>query len=147
VDTDSVLPFSFCVSGTVLSSLYETAGGLLAPDSSLWRSPLGYCFLPVCYYCVVRYEQLIQVVLTFFLAFIYVAELLCKAILQQYYQFFSVLSTAAGNKLSDYKDAVFQGILENYVGIIGLFLPVFFAYSSDSLVEKRERDCIFCQRF
>lgn len=72
-----------------------------------------------------KFRAVVQFVLTFFLAFIYVAELLCKAILQQYYQFFSVLSTAAGNKLSDYKEAVFQGILENYVGIIGLFLPVF----------------------
>lgn len=54
---------------------------------------------------------------------IYSIEIVCKAVLQQYYQLFSSADTAANNQLSDYMDAIVDGIVTNIFGLLLMFLP------------------------
>lgn len=65
-------------------------------------------------------------ILTGCLSVLFVAECICRDILQQYYQIFSGVQTAAGNHLTDYSSAVVQSLLKNMPGILLLLvIPVF----------------------
>ena len=65
-------------------------------------------------------------IVTGLMCIVFCVELICRAVLKQYYQLFSVMSTAADNRLTDYKDAVIQGILNNIFGILAFLLPFIF---------------------
>ena len=57
------------------------------------------------------------VILSVGLSVLFVAECVCKDILQQYYQIFSGAETAAGNHLTDYASAVVQSLWDHKIGI------------------------------
>lgn len=67
-------------------------------------------------------------ILTILFSVVFCAELLTKKILASYYQLFSIAKTAAGNKLTDYMDAIIQGFVSNIVGLLLLLVPVFFIF-------------------
>ncbi len=66
-----------------------------------------------------RYVELILIIL---ISLVYLGECLFKVTLQQFYPILSGLDTAAGNRLTDYKDAVIQACVENLPGIVILFV-------------------------
>ena len=67
-------------------------------------------------------------VLTLSLSILFIAECICKDILQQYYQILSGAETAAGNHLTDYASAVVQSILDNVSGIMFMVVIPIFIY-------------------
>ncbi|WP_171031561.1 MULTISPECIES: LTA synthase family protein [Eubacteriales] len=68
-----------------------------------------------------RAGRAVGAILILLMSVVYMAEFICKKILQQYYQIVGGLDTAAGNHLGDYLAAVWQALREN---IPGLFLLV-----------------------
>jgi len=65
-------------------------------------------------------------ILTVVICIVFCVEMICKIVLQQYYQLFSVASTATQNKLTDYTDAVITGIAKNIPGLLLLLVPIAF---------------------
>lgn len=110
------------------------------PDYLLQILPFGLSVgllcSPILLFLPKKLSRILQGILTFFFSLLYVAELVCKSILQQYYQFFSVMSTAANNKLTDYKDAIIEGITKNIVGILILLLPIAFYFVTQKWMKR-----------
>ena len=84
------------------------------------------------------------IILSVGLSVLFVAECICKDILQQYYQIFSGAETAAGNHLTDYASAVVQSLWDHKIGIFFLLiLPVlvlaFFMKILDPAGQKKKR--------
>ena len=75
-----------------------------------------------------RANRIITYVITILFSLIYTVEMMTKKILATYYQLFSIASTAAGNKLTDYMSAIIKGIFGNIFGILLMFLPVIFIF-------------------
>lgn len=72
-----------------------------------------------------RAAKIAAIILTAAISFLFVAECICKDILQQYYQIFSGAKTAAGNHLTDYGNAVAASAADNAAGIVLMFvIPV-----------------------
>ena len=69
-------------------------------------------------------------VLSLLLGVIYGGELLCKQILQTYYQLFSTADTAMNNNLMDYRDAIVEGIWKNLPALLLLLLPAAAAFGA-----------------
>ena len=85
-----------------------------------------------------RAGRIVGAILTLLMSVVYMAECICKQILQQYYQIVDGLDTAAGNHLGDYKDAVWQALRENMPGfflLVALPLGVWF-FTVSRTVEK-----------
>ena len=74
-------------------------------------------------------NRIIAYVLTCFASLIFCIEIVCKAVLQQYYQLFSSAETAANNKLLDYFDAIVSGVLNNWFGLLLMLVPVIFIFA------------------
>lgn len=49
---------------------------------------------------------------------LFCVEMICRDILQQYFQLFSAVDTAMGNRLEDYWSAIRTSLLENRVGLV-----------------------------
>ena len=73
-----------------------------------------------------RINRIFTYLLTIIFGLLYSIEIVCKAVLKQFYQLLSSANTAANNSLWDYKDAIIEGILDNIFGLVLLFLPVVF---------------------
>lgn len=78
---------------------------------------LGHCFPKTVniifhYICVLLF------------ALIFCIEIICKTVLSQYYQLLSSSQTALNNHLSDYKEAILEGIISNIPGFLLLFIPL-----------------------
>lgn len=71
-----------------------------------------------------KINKILAYVITFISCLLFCIEVVCKAVLQQYYQLLSSAGTAADNSLTDYIDAIFIGIKGNLVGLLLLFLPM-----------------------
>ncbi|MCI9487835.1 MAG: sulfatase-like hydrolase/transferase [Lachnospiraceae bacterium] len=74
-------------------------------------------------------NRIITYVLTCLISLVYMIEMMTKKILASYYQLFSIAKTAAGNKLTDYMDAIIDGILHNLLGLLLMLLPVIFIFA------------------
>lgn len=74
-------------------------------------------------------NRIITYVLTSLICLVYMVEMMTKKILTTYYQLFSIAKTAAGNKLTDYMDAIIQGIVRNLFGLLLMLLPVIFIFT------------------
>lgn len=88
--------------------------------------------------------RIVGIILSVGLSVLFVAECICKDILQQYYQIFSGAETAAGNHLTDYASAVVQSLWDHKIGIFFLLiLPVlvlaFFMKILDPAGQKKKR--------
>ncbi|MCD2492337.1 sulfatase-like hydrolase/transferase [Lacrimispora sp. NSJ-141] len=75
-----------------------------------------------------RVNRIITYVITILFSVVFCVEMMCKKILAQYYQLFSIAKTAAGNKLTDYMSAIVQGIVKNLFGLLLMVLPIIFIY-------------------
>ena len=65
-----------------------------------------------------KVRRAVGAVITLLMTVVYMAECICKVILQQYYQIIGGLETAAGNHLGDYSAAVWGALAENIPGIL-----------------------------
>ena len=65
-----------------------------------------------------KVRRAVGAVITLLMTVVYMAECICKVILQQYYQIIGGLETAAGNHLGDYSAAVWAALAENIPGIL-----------------------------
>lgn len=63
-------------------------------------------------------RRAVGAVITLLMTVVYMAECICKVILQQYYQIIGGLETAAGNHLGGYSAAVWGALAENIPGIL-----------------------------
>ncbi len=83
-------------------------------------------------------------VVTSIFSLLFYVEILCKYILQQYYQLLSTAGTAANNKLTDYFSAIVEGILKNLHGLVLMFLPlIFLLVFGKKLLSFRPKPLIF----
>ena len=86
-------------------------------------------------------RRVVGAVITLLMTVVYMAECICKVILQQYYQIIGGLETAAGNHLGDYSAAVWTALAENIPGIllmVVLPLGVYFLATKETIKETEE---------
>ena len=86
-------------------------------------------------------RRVVGAVITLLMTVVYMAECICKVILQQYYQIIGGLETAAGNHLGDYSAAVWTALAENISGIllmVVLPLGVYFLATKETIKETEE---------
>ncbi|OUP86514.1 hypothetical protein B5F07_00545 [Lachnoclostridium sp. An169] len=88
----------------------------------LFDLAVGLLLAGILYFLKERPARIAGAVLTAGLSLLFVAECICRDILQQYYQFFSAVETAAGNHLTDYLPAVVQSIVRHIPGIFLLMV-------------------------
>ena len=69
-----------------------------------------------------RAQRIARSILSFLISVLFCVEMICKDILQQYYQLFSAMDTAAGNHLEDYRAAVFASMGKNWFGFLLLLV-------------------------
>lgn len=78
--------------------------------------------------CILPFPKWVNTVLTYLFTIIgcvlFIIEIICKEVLQQYYQLVSSAETAANNQLTDYLDAIIKGITNNWIGILLMLLPI-----------------------
>lgn len=90
-------------------------------------------------------RRVVGAVITLLMTVVYMAECICKVILQQYYQIIGGLETAAGNHLGDYSAAVWTALAENIPGIllmVVLPLGVYFLATKETIKETEEEGSI-----
>jgi phosphoglycerol transferase MdoB-like AlkP superfamily enzyme len=87
-------------------------------------------FLPI----KVRFKAALFVV--FVLDIVFFGEILCRDILQEFYQIISGLSVATGNNIMEFNDVIIAGIKGNLLIMVLIFLPL---VASISLIKKFER--------
>lgn len=75
-------------------------------------------------------REIVRGILTFFISILFCVEMICKDILQQYFQLFSAVSTAMGNHLEDYLAAIIKSISKNWAGLVWMFMipAIFYIY-------------------
>lgn len=69
-----------------------------------------------------RIRNVVIPVLTLLVSVLFCVEMICRDILQQYYQLFSAAGTAAGNHLGDYRAAVTESLRTNWTGLVFLLV-------------------------
>ena len=69
-----------------------------------------------------KVNRIVMKSITVLFTLVYVIEMICKQILQSFYQL-SMLGTAAGNKLTDYSDVIISTVIKDIPLIIVFFLP------------------------
>lgn len=77
---------------------------------------LGHCFPDIV-------NKIIHYICILLFTIIYCVEIVCKTVLSQYYQLLSSSQTALNNHLSDYSEAIIEGIIKNIPAFILLFVP------------------------
>lgn len=67
--------------------------------------------------------------LSLIISVLFCVEMICRDILQQYFQLFSAIDTAMGNRLEDYWSAIKTSLIENWIGLILMlvFPAIFFS--------------------
>lgn len=73
--------------------------------------------------------KIVGAVITAAVSLLFVIECISRDILQQYFQIFSAVETAAGNKLTDYASTVVQSVRENAGGVFLLFVLPLLVYT------------------
>ena len=74
-------------------------------------------------------NRIITYLITIIFGLLFCIEIVCKAVLSQFYQLLSSADTAADNSLWDYKDAIVEGIIDNLFGLILMLLPIVFIFT------------------
>lgn len=69
-----------------------------------------------------KVNRIVMKIFAFIFTLVYIIEMVCKQILQSFYQL-SMLGTAAGNKLTDYMDVIVPTVIKDIPKIIVFFLP------------------------
>ena len=89
-----------------------------------------------------RVNRIICYIVTVLVSILFCAEIICKKVLAQYYQIFSTAGTAANNNLTDYMDAIIEGILKNLLGLLLMLLPVIFIFTAGRMFFRFKRKYI-----
>ena len=84
----------------------------------------GLFAVAVLYFIPEKINIILTAVFSCVFMLVYDIEIICKNILQQYYQLFSTMDTAMNNHLSDYKSAILQAVLSNIIILIVNAVPV-----------------------
>lgn len=117
----------------------------------MWYAPVFLCAAAACGLLATAVVLLLPrkawravgAVITLLMTVVYMAECICKVILQQYYQIIGGLETAAGNHLGDYSAAVWGALAENIPGIllmVVLPLGVYFLATKETKKETEEEE-------
>ena len=97
----------------------------------------------VCTLLIVNFPEKINRIvcyaLTVLICVVFYGEIICKTVLAQYYQIFSTAGTAAGNRLTDYMDAIIKGILDNLLGLFFMLVPVIFIFTAGRMFFRFKR--------
>ena len=118
------IPFIFLYLETVFHLYMKLDMGYF-PVFAIMSFAIGMFVSGILYFLPRRAAITAGAAVTVITAAIFVIECICRDILQQYYQIFSAIDTAAGNRLTDYSSAVIQSVSENAAGILlMLALPV-----------------------
>lgn len=124
------IPFIFLYLETVFHLYMKLDMGYF-PVFAIMSFAIGMFVSGILYFLPRRAGIILGTIVTFITAAVFVIECICRDILQQYYQIFSAIDTAAGNRLTDYSSAVIQSISENAAGIFFMLaVPlIFFGFS------------------
>lgn len=79
---------------------------------------IGLIFGSICMLFPWKVNRVLKALLTFLLSVLYCVEMICKDILQQYYQLLSAMDTAADNHLDDYWSAIKASLIKNWFGLV-----------------------------
>lgn len=74
-------------------------------------------------------NRILTYLITWIVCLAFCIEIVCKTVLQTYYQLLSSADTAANNQLTDYIGPILNGISKNIVGFILILLPLVFLYT------------------
>ena len=105
----------------------------------LFTLSVGLLSAGILYFLKEKPAMIIGAVLTVALSLLFSAECICRDILQQYYQFFSAIETAAGNHLTDYLPAVLESIGSHASGIMLFTIVPWAFYGWNIFVVLRQR--------
>ncbi len=89
----------------------------------------GFALAMGMFFCVINYllpckaGKVVRGVISLLISVLFCVEVICRDILQQYFQLFSAVDTAMGNRLEDYSNAIIESLLKN-AGGIALLLAV-----------------------
>lgn len=101
------------------------------PAFGVFAIALGMIFSAILVMLPKRVNRIVKLVLSVFAGFLFCVEMVCRQILQQYYQLFSAVQLAKGNHLGDYRDSIVDCIIDNWLGmILFLVVPIFFAVAA-----------------
>lgn len=65
-----------------------------------------------------KFGKIVRGVISLLISVVFCVEMICRDILQQYFQLFSAVDTAMGNRLEDYWSAIRTSLLENWFGLV-----------------------------
>ena len=68
-------------------------------------------------------QKIIIGVTLFLVASLYTAEMIAKTVLQEFYQLFGAVSTAASNNILNFSDSIITGIGYNWMAILIMYIP------------------------
>ena len=102
----------------IVFHLYMKLDMAYFPVFAIMSFAIGMFVSGILYFLPLKAAITAGAAVTVITAAIFVIECICRDILQQYYQIFSAIDTAAGNRLTDYSSAVIQSVSENAAGIL-----------------------------
>lgn len=73
-----------------------------------------------------KVNYLVMCVTTALISLLFIVEVICKVVLQEYYQIWSSVSTAKNNSIWHYWPAIAEGMKNNWLGMLLLLLPLMF---------------------
>lgn len=112
----------------IVFHLYMGLDMTYLPAFGTFAVAMGFIFSAILVLFPKMLNRIIKFAVTAFVGFLFGVEMVCRDILQQYYQLFSAMETAAGNHLGDYGDAIIDCLIDNWFGVlIFLIIPVLFA--------------------
>lgn len=65
-----------------------------------------------------KFGKIVRGAISLLISVVFCVEMICRDILQQYFQLFSAVDTAMGNRLEDYWSAIRTSLLENWFGLV-----------------------------
>lgn len=74
-------------------------------------------------------NKIITYLLTIVGCLLFCIEMVCKTVLSSYYQLLSTADTAANNRLTDYWEAIIDGIVQKWLSLVLLLLPIVFIFT------------------
>lgn len=83
---------------------------------------MGLLLGMICHMIPNKVHKVVRGIISILLSVLFCVEVICKDILQQYFQLFSAADTAMGNRLSDYSSAIIDSLLKNWFGIVLLLV-------------------------
>ena len=107
-----------------------------APVYVLFALSFGFLLSAICVALPKIVNRIVKCALSIFIGFLFGVEIICRDILQQYYQLFSALDTAAGNHLGDYGDAIIASMAKNWLAVV-LMLIVPAVFSIIAIARKK----------